>query len=194
MQMRLPADKVTKFCELLDTFVGRKRASLRQMQELVGKINWAIQVVRAGRIYLRRLFEAISDVKARHHKIVLTAELKSDILWWKHVLTSFNGVRMLQITEATHRIFLNANKENAGMHWDKDWYFISWQADAPAMVDQGIIDKELALMAISILNWAARCQDSTMLLMIRNKAAINNFLRGKVKFKPVRDIVSIATH
>ena len=108
MEMRLPTEKVEKFCALLDTFVERKRASLRQCQELAGKLNWAIQVVRAGRIYLRRIFEAISKMKASHHKIVLTADIKSDLLWWKYIMTNFNGVRTLH-DGPDHRVFISAN-------------------------------------------------------------------------------------
>ena len=194
MELRLPAEKVESFCELIDSFSVRTRASLRQMQELAGKINWATQVVRAGRLYLRRLFEAIANVKERHHKIVLTAELKDDICWWKQVFTNFNGVRILQLEDPVHRIMLNAEKYGAGMQLNNDWYFLSWQADAPSLLNKGIIDKEVSLMAISLLNWAPRCHDSTVVLVVKDQAAINNFTRGKVKFKPVRDIVNLAIH
>ena len=194
MRMRLPGDKVDDFCTLIDEFVRRSRVSLRQCQRLAGRINWAAQVYRIGRNYLRRLFEAMKPLKSGHHKMRLSCEAKEDILWWKQVLKTSNGVRLIQWDGPVHTIYAETSAGGAGMLCGSDWRFILWQADMPDLANQGAIDKEVATLALALLNWTPQCRDSTVVLCSQNKGAVNNLCRGQARYKPVGDLVNVALH
>ena len=89
--LSLPQSKVEEIKLLLDTFSQRTRASQKQLQKLAGKLSWAAQVVRGGRIYLQRLLDTMRPLKGRHHKVRLAASFKSDILWWQRYFSEFNA-------------------------------------------------------------------------------------------------------
>ena len=72
MSKRLPVDKLLALRSELQVFAKRKRACKRQLQSLAGKLSWAAKVVYGGRVFLRRIFDAISTLIAANHKRVLT--------------------------------------------------------------------------------------------------------------------------
>ena len=66
----------------LASFMQRRRASKRQLQSLVEKLNWAAAVVYGGRVFLRRIINSFSSLKHEAHKTVITPILRADIEWW----------------------------------------------------------------------------------------------------------------
>ena len=53
MEARLPLDKTTKCKTLIYTFLWRKKVTLREIQSLIGLLNFACSVVVPGRAFLR---------------------------------------------------------------------------------------------------------------------------------------------
>ena len=81
MNLQLPADKMSELRISLDSFAKRKRASRRQLQYLAGKLNWACQVIRGGRIFVRRILDIVNNLQKPSHKLKLTADFQLDIQW-----------------------------------------------------------------------------------------------------------------
>ena len=63
MEARLPLDKTTKCKTLISTFLRRKKVTLREIQSLIGLLNFACSVVVPGRAFLRRLIDLTKGVK-----------------------------------------------------------------------------------------------------------------------------------
>ena len=74
--LELPQQMLNEFYTILLQFTARKCASLCQLQQLAGHLNWAGQAVRGGRCYLRCILDVI---KLAHHKIVLSESFYADI-------------------------------------------------------------------------------------------------------------------
>jgi hypothetical protein len=91
MQLELPQDKINDLVSILNSFRGRHRASLRQLQCLAGKLNFACRVVRGGRTYLRRVLDVMGPLKKPNHKAKLSIEFHKDVSWWLAFLPTFNG-------------------------------------------------------------------------------------------------------
>jgi len=85
MELRLPLEKLVALRYELSLFSNRTRASKKQLQSLVGKLNWASCVIAGGRVFLRRLIDAICGLSQDTHRIRLRAELFADIHWWIHL-------------------------------------------------------------------------------------------------------------
>lgn len=54
--------------ELLMTFQSKKRASKRQLESLIGELNWACQVIQGGRNFLRRVINAKNTLRRQSDK------------------------------------------------------------------------------------------------------------------------------
>ena len=95
MELRLPQQKMEAFSDLLQDCCERKRLSLRQLQRLAGKLNWATQIICHGRTYLRILFEAMRGLKHQSHKRTISPELFGALQYWLYLLNSSNGKRLI---------------------------------------------------------------------------------------------------
>ncbi|VDI13266.1 Hypothetical predicted protein [Mytilus galloprovincialis] len=91
LTLTMPPEKQSDFYNLLLSFQKRKRASIKQIQSLCGKLNWACQMVKGGRTFLRRLINSISSAQNRNDKVLLNSEFKADISWWINFMSVFNG-------------------------------------------------------------------------------------------------------
>jgi hypothetical protein len=81
-EARLPKDKLDKCRQEIRVLLGCKKATLKQVQSVIGLLNFACQVVLPGRPFLRRLINATIGVKAPHHFVKLNKGIKRDLEVW----------------------------------------------------------------------------------------------------------------
>ena len=91
MEARLPIDKLQKCRDLLSEFLRKRSVTLRDLQSLIGLLNFACSVIVPGRAFLRRLIDLTKGIKRPTHHIRLTVDAKNDVLVWLQFLDSFNG-------------------------------------------------------------------------------------------------------
>lgn len=88
---RLPQNKLDKCEELINSFLKRKKVTLRELQSLLGLLSFACQVIVPGRPFLRRLFDLVVGVSQPYHHIRLRKHCKDDLIVWQMFLKQFNG-------------------------------------------------------------------------------------------------------
>ncbi|XP_069584511.1 uncharacterized protein [Ranitomeya imitator] len=91
MEFRLPKEKIDKLLDLISGCISVGKVTLTQLQSLLGSLNFACRVMPTGRIFSRRLMLATRGLSQRHHRIRITAQLRSDLNTWKLFLSSYNG-------------------------------------------------------------------------------------------------------
>ena len=67
MEARLPDDKLAKCRQLLTVFLARRSVCLKELQSLIGLLNFTCLVVVPGRAFLRRLIDLTKGVRKPHH-------------------------------------------------------------------------------------------------------------------------------
>ncbi|XP_073518808.1 uncharacterized protein [Phyllobates terribilis] len=91
MECRLPAEKVVDLLELVSRVKRLHKITLRELQSLLGKLNFALRIMPMGRAFCRRLSLATAGAKSPHHFIRLRKELRDDLGIWAQFLESYNG-------------------------------------------------------------------------------------------------------
>jgi hypothetical protein len=91
-EARLPSAKIAKCVETIEAFLKRKKVQLRELQYLIGLLNFATSVITPGTAFLRRFYDLTQGVTNPHHFIRLRSEAKADLRVWLAFLSSFNGV------------------------------------------------------------------------------------------------------
>ena len=76
MEARLPEDKLA-ICQLL-----LQKVTLRELQSLIGVLNFACSVIMPGRAFLRQLIYLILGVSRPSYHIRLTRQVKLDLILW----------------------------------------------------------------------------------------------------------------
>ena len=106
--LSLGADKLNMLHDKLKAFKQRQRATKMQLQSLAGSLNWACQVVRGGRFFLRRILDSIKPLRQAKHKTKLNAEFHKDLAWWLTFLSTFNGRQYYTDRHDVHMLTLAA--------------------------------------------------------------------------------------
>ena len=89
-EARLPREKVEKCPEVIIQFLSRKKVTLKELQSLIGLLNFACSIIKPGRVFLRRLINLTIGVIRPTYFIRLTLDVKKDLRIWQQFITSFN--------------------------------------------------------------------------------------------------------
>ena len=92
--LELPAEKLDRLKGLIRTWQGKKSCRKRELLSLIGQLQHACRVVRAGRTFLRRMIELSTVPKELDHWVRLNEGFRSDLHWWAVFLDDWNGVSM----------------------------------------------------------------------------------------------------
>ena len=143
MELRLPNEKLVELKHTLKLFVQSKKVTLRQLQSLIGLLNFACQVVSPGRVFCRRLIDATCNIRKPRHRIRVSKSMREDIKVWLTFLSEYNGVTVITDnawasnetlelftdsavvkTEGLVFIFKENGRKHAGQNYGKKWAFL----------------------------------------------------------------------
>ena len=133
MEVRLPEEKLDKCLSQLSYFCSRKSVTLKELQALIGLLNFACCVVVPGCAFLRRLIDLTRGVRKPTHLVRLTKESKYDLQVWLNFLRSYNGKSFFLgwrwYTSKTLKLFTDAaGSLGYAAIFGKHWFFGEWPA------------------------------------------------------------------
>ena len=175
MEARLPPDKTAKCQTLISTFLRRKKVTLREIQSLLGLLNFACSVVVPGRAFLRRLIDLTKGVKFPHHFIRLNKSSKADLALWQSFLDDFNG-RSFFLNDAWHdSLSLNLYTDAAGSLgyggiFGSEWFFGAWPDEWKQL---NITISEFYPIVLSVLLFGDKMRNQRITFFTDNAALVD---------------------
>ena len=92
--MSIPLEKVQKTTNLLNVFLDKKKATVKELQSLSGLLNFLGRAIFPGRAFTRHMYskfsESLSGKLKPYHHIRLDNEFKSDCKVWLDFLSPTN--------------------------------------------------------------------------------------------------------
>ncbi|CAG2194905.1 RP-S9e [Mytilus edulis] len=101
MTMEVTPDRLLEIFDLVSFWLNKDTASLKEVQSLIGKLNFIASCVRPGRIFISRILNFLREFKNEDCILEVSVELKHDLLWWSEFLEIYNGVSLLNLQEWT---------------------------------------------------------------------------------------------
>jgi hypothetical protein len=153
--LSLPDKKLAEVKQLVAQWVTKKKATKRELQCIVGRLNWCSRVVRGGRTFLRNLINLICKVKQPHHYVRIGAAAHADLLWWGTGLSLFHGSSpFLNDLPVPGAVFsTDACLEGGAGHFAGDWFYVDWVRDFGTDFDSNINVLELKCVLIAVKRW-----------------------------------------
>ena len=195
LEARLPLDKLTKSRTLLHQYYKKRSVTLRELQSLIGLLNFCCSVVVPGRAFLRRLIDLTSGLTRPHHHIRLNREAKQDIRMWFTFLDSFNGRAFFLSDRWDNSFRLGLYTDAAaskgygaifGKHWFGGAFPTEWK-------DFNITFLELFPIVLAVHIWGSHMSDRCVLFFTDNSALVDIINKQTSKHKSVmvllRDLV-----
>jgi len=192
LSLAMPVKKQREFYELLLSFQNRKRASVKQLQSLCGKLNWACQMVKGGRTFVRRLIDSLSNVNNRNAKILLSSEFFDDIAWWVKFMNMFNGtVKFLDLKPITC-LQTDACLQGGAGYYEGYFFYVNWDIDLPQFKNYHINIKETMAIVLSVIRWGHLWTNKSVVVFTDNmttKCIINKgSSRNKILMTRLREL------
>lgn len=180
-ELSLPVEKLSLIRTCVKEFMSRKRATKQQLMSLAGRLSFAARVVRGGRIFLRRLFNAIAAIKKRHQKLLLEGDVRGDIEWWHKFLVQFNGTAAFIDDIPISPVLTDACLVAGGAFYNGDFLYTVWKADYPEIADACINYLEAMMAVLSILKWGHLFKNKKVVIYIDNQCACIILNKGSCK-------------
>ncbi len=96
LTLSVTPDRMTYILEILEEWLKRNRASKKDVQSLLGKLNFIVSFVRPGRVFMSGMLTFLRSMPDRG-VMELSRDFLKDVLWWQMFLPQYNGVSMMAI-------------------------------------------------------------------------------------------------
>jgi len=176
LTLSLPNAKMTDFMAVVNSFATKTRASKRELDSLIGKLNWACRVVKGGRTFLRRMIDCHNQLRKSSHKLKLSADFFKDIAWWQSFMCVFNGTVSFMDNRPITSLQTDACDEGGAGYYNGDFFYVNWSLDMPHVKNSHINFKETLSIIIALERWAPHFANNHVIVFTDNmsaKAAIN---------------------
>lgn len=100
MTVEITPDRLIEIKNLVERWLGKERASLREIQGLLGKLNFVCCCVHPSRVFVNRILNWLRCCyghKQREYDV--PEEVKKDLLWWSKFMPVYNGISMMDYGE-----------------------------------------------------------------------------------------------
>ena len=197
MVIKIPNEKVEKLKALLQTLILKKSMKLKEMQSLVGSLNFFGKAVPNARAFNRRFYDATCGITKPHHHIKLTNEIKEDMKMWLEFLENFNGVRILHEQEWLANDVIDMYTDSSGNpnlgcggYCDGRWFYWQWPKDWDESVFREMTFLELVPILIAVKIWGMEVlQNKKIIMHVDNQALVSVINKQSSKSKAVMKLV-----
>lgn len=175
---RLPPDKLSKLRDLLSRSVIAKKLTLRELQVIVGHLNFACRVIAPGRAFLRCLCDAMAGLFSPHHRIRVNASMREDMVMWQQFLDDFNGTsfwRDSQLLRADFQVHSDAaGGHGFGLYFRGHWCAQPWPDTwLESDIIRDLTFLELFPLVVAVHIWANKFCNATVRFWCDNQAVVH---------------------
>jgi len=212
LQARLPASKLLELQQLTALWVSKSKrtASVKELQSLAGMLNFACQVVRPGRFFLRRLINQATRggqiARSRVAQLPLTKDVIADVAWWNEFLPRWNGVSLLYeaewLSSDSLELYTDACNTGFGAALGDEWFAGAWSTEQLEAARRSLRISmpflELHALVQAAATWGPRWAGKKIVFRCDCMPVVNAIRRGSSRNDGVmhllRHLITLACH
>lgn len=193
LECRLPEQKLVKIRNKLQEVKHRKKITLKELQSLIGLLNFACLVVVPGRAFLRRIIDLTCGVSNPSHFIRLTCETRSDLQMWSHFIENYNGKSVILpdvFTSSDKALLFTDASGSIGFAGvlGTEWFALGWDVVSDLEHHQ-IAIKELFPIVLALEVWGPSLANKKILFMSDNEAIVHVLNKQSCKEKTLMKLI-----
>ena len=185
MQASLPHEKVERISKFIASFIERKSVTKRELQCILGHLNFASTVIIPGRSFVSYLLRMLHGVKELHHYIYLNAGCRDDLLMWTRFLDGWNGKSFFYdsdiTTSADMELYTDASGSiGYGGYFQGKWFACRWPQQLQISdKDMSIAFMELVPIVTCAVIWGSQWCLKRILFHCDNMATVFIVNKGR---------------
>ena len=200
MEARLPFDKLVRAQQALQQWLHRKSATLKELQSLIGTLQFACRVVGPGRAFLQRIISLTKGITNSRWHIKLNGEFREDISMWLNFLNHWNGVSLFLggdvLSSPELQLFTDASGSHGyGGYLNGEWLQATWLPQHLLNPTMGIsIDwQELFAIYIACYLWGPSWSGKHICMWCDNLPVVSIINSKRSKSPRIMDLVRAIT-
>jgi hypothetical protein len=199
-EARLPADKLDALRQLLQSWLHKNKATLRELQQLGGKLEWSSAVVPPGRTYTQHVYRLVTKMHRKHHHIRIPAVVREDIAAWLYFLNHWNGVSMLARPALSHTIATDASSLLGGGGYYAETgerFHIAWDAHHTSpSTDDALHNtiKELYCVVMAAACFGPRWKGHAVTILCDNTGAVDTIHSRSTRQPDMLQLIRLLIH
>ena len=169
LTMEIPQDKIEDTKQELDTWLYKTKATRKEIESLVGKLQFMGKCIKPGRIFIARLINWIRGLPRKGYNTI-PLEARRDMAWWGRYLQHFNGVSIIWMhnnPEVDTVIATDASKRGfggiAGQEYFKGRFPGEWH-------DRNIAELEIRAVVVALKIWGPKLEGQYFWVHVDNEA------------------------
>ena len=153
MTISIPQTKMEEVMEMLLSWEGKERATLNEMQSLLGSLQFVAGVSPPTRIFTNRILQNLRETPKRGTE-TLSWGFKKDIAFFLALLPHFNGIKIIQKQDISYQesLELDACLTGCGACTDS-WYYARRFPDRILAAEHSIAHLELLNIVVAVKVW-----------------------------------------
>jgi hypothetical protein len=198
MEMKLDNDRLNSLRTLLCQWETKIQCTMKELQSLIGILEFATKVIRPGRLFLKRLIDLVKSFNYNNNnnyygnskKIgkairVITPDAKADIHWWIEFLPQWNGksllydVNWLHQTSTAISLSSDACQIGYGARCGREWIRGEWTEDVWLMAKRKIRESmpflELYALVLAAFTWGSNWRGKRVIFQCDCEPIVNIF-------------------
>ncbi|XP_053383791.1 uncharacterized protein LOC128549997 [Mercenaria mercenaria] len=185
MTMEITPERLEEITKLITIWLEKETASLKEVQQLLGKLNFIGACVKPSRIFVSRLLNWLRELYERDalQQSHIPSEVKKDLLWWNEFLSLYNGVSLMSLGDWSEpdQIFSSDScLESCGGYWEGNYFHVQFPVY--------ILDKNLHIGALEMLSlvvclhlWGSNFKHRRIIVLCDNLSVCIALNTGKAR-------------
>ena len=201
MTLEITSERRDEIKAILTDWLNRKSATLKDIQKLLGKLNFVCSTVRAGRVFITRIINELKRFPTRGRRR-LSKDIKMDIRWWSTFMDEFDGISVFPDNwwSRPDEVFATDASLKMCGGWSSPEYF---KKEFPTWIlsnNNKISINELELLAfiVALKMWKHKITNKNILAFCDNQSTIQVINHGRANNsfaqRCLREIVYITAH
>ena len=190
MTMTIPSEKMAEIGATLREWDGKTRATQREIQSLLGLLNFVASVSPPARIFTNRILETLREAPKRGTE-TLSLGFKKDVHFFLTLWPEYNGVRIIKKhdVECQGSLELDACLSGCGAYIGTHYYSEQFPPDILS-VGHPIVHLELLNVVVATKTWATlwagqriqvNCDNTNAYLAIQSGRSRDPFIQRCVR-------------
>lgn len=190
-------DRLSELMQLLEKWRFQTHATKKDMQRLIGKLQFVAKCIRPGRLFISRLLRWMTSLRDNEFRAI-DRETRLDIKFWYDFLPRFNGVSILwhlEVETPDEELASDSCLTGCGAH-SKSQFFHSTFPQFVLQETTNIAQRELLTICATIKTFAHTITGKKITFLCDNLASVQcvNSGRSKDPFmqRVLREIVFVS--
>ena len=179
MTLQITEERMKEIKNILEKWDNKEKATLREAQSLLGKLSFAGNTVRAGRIFVSRLINEMKSFKEVGQNEI-SEWLKKDLKWWSEFMADFDGISLIPSYswQAPGKTFTTDACLIGCGGWCKNSCFAAKFPDS-IISSTSINERETMGIIIGLKLWIHEVENSNVLVYCDNSSTGNIINTGR---------------